>query len=1189
MEPTHSIVQFFDLKQLMASAPLLQSEILGLYFRAGALRVRIGNGPEQTVATAGGGMFVERTGDSMVGDLDMTGNDLLNVGSINGIKLPTPQVLHVSSSPGPAEFGSIKAAIDSITDNSATKPYVVLVGPGIYSEDPISMKSYVTVLAEGNGTVTIQPNNPNADLITIDGVNCRLQGITVRDVTGPSAAGIRVVSAEMTAILDIVTVTNCTEHIVLESNATQAMVALRNLRFISGAATKKFLRVQSLAGQVAAARIYSAVATDAVGTLFEAAFHVVGTGARLDSNTTLASSTAHVGDGVRLTDGGEFVSQSGSEFDGFNRGLFVENAGAASTVRTTTVMFRNSVTWDIRIEHPGATGAMLAAADLDARVFVDPSAPIKLFLTDPDPGHTTGTLVKGDFRQADRFDRTVNLSKVVREGTALGLSSGGSISVVSGLQVNVAAGDGFLNDPAEGFLKEVSWASSNLTLPANANKYIYADTNSVIQFADALPSFETVVPLGRVVTSVAGVRFVEKSRLNRNHISNKTESFLRSLGPIFTAGCLVTESGLNARRINLSNGSYSFGTHLFNPSGGSEVAWEAFYRDGSGGYSSVVGQNTFDNAFYDDGSGTLAAIPAGKYAAHTFYLVGDGADERYFVVYSQAAYNSEGEAIDAAQPVVPSFLSDAVSRIAKIVVRQGVTNILAVIDIRPRIGFAAPAGTSVTDHGNLTGLLDDDHPQYLLTSGTRAMTGPLNMGGQAITNVGTVDGTTVSAHAARHLPNGADAMATAAPPAALSATTANAVGIANSLSRSDHSHSILTGAPSAQTPDQSNAAGSSANLARADHVHNIPTAAPSVSLSATTANAQGTAATFARSDHGHTILTGVVSGQLPDQSNAAGSSANLARADHVHNIPTAAPISSLSATTTNDQGVVSAFARSDHSHAVLTGIVSSQTPDQANAAGSSANLARADHMHNIPTAAPSVSLSATTANAQGTAATFARSDHGHAVLTGIVSSQIPDQANAAGSSANLARADHVHNIPTAAPTTSLSASTSNSQGAASTFARSDHSHAVLTGTPVSTGTANATGSSANLARADHVHDAVLSRTEVKTDSSFATTSTTDVVVTGFTATPIAGVYLVLVNIRVSNSSTAVVSIYQNGSRVAHTERHVSFSVINTLGLMATQGILTVNGSEAVDVRVRTGGGTLTVTDRSLILVRLGAS
>lgn len=68
---------------------------------------------------------------------------------------------------------------------------------------------------------------------------------------------------------------------------------------------------------------------------------------------------------------------------------------------------------------------------------------------------------------------------------------------------------------------------------------------------------------------------------------------------------------------------------------------------------------------------------------------------------------------------------------------------------------------AVVDHGSLLGLGDDDHTQYLLASGARAMAGNLNMGTNNITNVGTVDGVTVSGHAARHQNGGADEISVA--------------------------------------------------------------------------------------------------------------------------------------------------------------------------------------------------------------------------------------------------------------------------------------------------------------------------------------------------------------------------------------------------------------------------------------------
>jgi hypothetical protein len=66
-----------------------------------------------------------------------------------------------------------------------------------------------------------------------------------------------------------------------------------------------------------------------------------------------------------------------------------------------------------------------------------------------------------------------------------------------------------------------------------------------------------------------------------------------------------------------------------------------------------------------------------------------------------------------------------------------------------------PFGTAV-DHGSLLGLLDDDHTQYLLVSGTRAMAGALDMGSNNVTNGGTFNGVTVEGHAARHVAGGAD-------------------------------------------------------------------------------------------------------------------------------------------------------------------------------------------------------------------------------------------------------------------------------------------------------------------------------------------------------------------------------------------------------------------------------------------------
>lgn len=106
-------------------------------------------------------------------------------------------------------------------------------------------------------------------------------------------------------------------------------------------------------------------------------------------------------------------------------------------------------------------------------------------------------------------------------------------------------------------------------------------------------------------------------------------------------------------------------------------------------------------------------------------------------------------------------------------------------------------------------------------------------------------------HASRHLPNGADPLTTASA-VTLSATTTNAQGNGNSFARSNHTHQLLTGAPSQQTPDQANSTGTSSNLARADHIHNIPTATAVTVLTSST-NTQGNSTSFARANHTHKV------------------------------------------------------------------------------------------------------------------------------------------------------------------------------------------------------------------------------------------------------------------------------------------------------------------------------------------------
>lgn len=456
------------------------------------------------------------------------------------------------------------------------------------------------------------------------------------------------------------------------------------------------------------------------------------------------------------------------------------------------------------------------------------------------------------------------------------------------------------------------------------------------------------------------------------------------------------------------------------------------------------------------------------------------------------------------------------------------------------------------------------------------------------------EGTSDAVARADHIHN----IPTSAPVTNLNPNSSNSEGSGTDFSRNDHSHAFdmnQAGDLSTINAGDAESLGTAARFSRADHQHPVATAAASL-LSANSTNTEGVSTSLARADHTHDLSTGTPSTQTPDQANAEGSSDNLARADHVHNIPADAPTTTLSPATSNSEGVGTSFARNDHTHAVGTGLVgdittiqpddsaaagivdrfaradhkhaivaatpSTQNPDQANAEGSSTSFARADHIHNIPADAPTTTLTPATSNAEGSGTSFARNDHTHAIATALtanISTIQPDDVAAAGTSDTFARGDHKHAIG-AATASSLTTSSTNTEGSSTSFARADHTHAVSIDNSSATATADDT-----------------------------TTSATDTLMNSMTLTPAAGVYLALWSGSIVNSANGAertfISLYVGGSQVTATERSIGTSG-GAYASSSVSSIVTVNGSQAVELRWRVAGGTSTVHSRRLTVLKV---
>jgi len=202
----------------------------------------------------------------------------------------------------------------------------------------------------------------------------------------------------------------------------------------------------------------------------------------------------------------------------------------------------------------------------------------------------------------------------------------------------------------------------------------------------------------------------------------------------FTMSAGIAYVGIN--RVILD--SYDSATTQFTP----------IYRDGSGGWTEGAPRNTIDYAHYDDGDGTLGNVGVSKYGCHWVYKHID--DNHVYVVYGRGSYKL-AEAELQGEPSRPDQLTDFGCLIGKIIAPQSGGS-FAVIQMVTDTFFV---GTSVSDHGALGGLDDDDHPQYLLADGSRNLTGNLAVDA-GITIDGIDIGTAVPLNTTHRTSDGSD-------------------------------------------------------------------------------------------------------------------------------------------------------------------------------------------------------------------------------------------------------------------------------------------------------------------------------------------------------------------------------------------------------------------------------------------------
>ncbi|KKT23705.1 MAG: hypothetical protein UW09_C0003G0227 [candidate division TM6 bacterium GW2011_GWF2_43_87] len=754
--------------------------------------------------TGAASLNVLKTGDTMTGPLILSGGAAnLTVGGtttlsghaaingtttfalgVPGIQTNVLQVITGTIS-GPNQFNSIGAAVAYAVSQtpSPTNRFVIAVGPGLFVESTITLQSYVSLVGSSPESTIIQASGPNQDVI-VGASDCLIAHIEIKGASGTGYAGIRFHGGGALEVEEV-EFDNC--DICLYEDGTVGSNSFVLLELISIDPTSTFttgIKIDGSGVNPVSMKIGSLTWLAQPSILPDTVIDITGPQATcVASSVDLGSSLLFGSTACKISNGAHFSLQS-STIRGFATGISVPNDVSSPAINIMSVYGIGNTT-DISLLNPNVTGTVNGVFDR-TKVVIDPAAQISLFLTDP---VNQGTVTIGEQYVGDTFDVITNISPEIQQGANLGVIYGGDLGIIPAtLQVTVSAGNGYLmvGAPPTDNLMYVTWATQTLLLPANQDNFIYIDNGGIAHSALSAPDELTTILIGKARTEGTFVAFTEHIHQDAGHAATYLDNSWRgAFGPIYASGSITTKNG-NVQ-LDVSSGRYFYATHEYDPAGGTPISWYAFYRNGSGNYT-IVSQSSVDYQQYDDGSGTLQPIPANQFAKHELFVVNDRAFEQYLLVYGQQLFTTLNDAQNGPLPNQPGSWTGNISSIAAIVVENTGTvanQISSILDERPQVGFKAGSSAGVTVHGDLSGLLADDHPQYLLTNGGRVLTGNLQMGGHNIVSAGTYNAVTVEAHASRHLPNGADPLTTAAP---VTINTVNSIGSANSFSRSDHVH-----------------------------------------------------------------------------------------------------------------------------------------------------------------------------------------------------------------------------------------------------------------------------------------------------------------------------------------------------------------------------------------------------------------
>lgn len=301
-----------------------------------------------------------------------------------------------------------------------------------------------------------------------------------------------------------------------------------------------------------------------------------------------------------------------------------------------------------------------------------------------------------------------------------GRATGGVLSDNSGT-VDVSAGTGFIkatdSDTAE--LLSFNWSASlNNSVPNDTSRYFGVEYNGgnprvVVKTSDTW-NLDTEFPLGRATKEGSTLHILNNPWGVTDGMTNIIERF-QAEGIIVrdanVGGLSISVTG--TRNLAVTTGAVWSRLNEFTiPALDTSVTgtFTISYRSGGTWVDAAVAQ--YPVTQYDNNSGTLQDMTTNWYA--NWWVYADAEDGAITLVYPQGQYATSASA-EAVNPPsdIPSHLATHGILLGRIIFRKSVDAPVSV-----QSAFVQQFTASLAaDHGNLTGLSDDDHTQYARSDG----------------------------------------------------------------------------------------------------------------------------------------------------------------------------------------------------------------------------------------------------------------------------------------------------------------------------------------------------------------------------------------------------------------------------------------------------------------------------------------